>query len=330
MHLEQLLRDLKSYAGLKNKKEIQFVENLLAEAQVQSAYPNGDDTAVIATSTGYDLFASEGFLNAFVEQDPWFAGWCGVMVNVSDIAAMGGRPRAVVNAVWGKDDEAMSALFRGMVAASDAYQVPIVGGHTNLRCDNASLSVSIIGRASKLLSSFSAEPGHALVVAVDLRGEYRKPFLNWNAATSAPPERLRGDLDLLPLVAENSLAVAAKDISQAGVLGTCVMLLESSRVGAEVDLSCVPKPKRVSWEDWLRTFPSFGYIFSTPKHKLGALLDVFEQRDIAASHVGDLTNDCVCHVSYESQRSLFWDVSKTQLTGMSAQLKSSEAEKQYA
>jgi hypothetical protein len=56
---------------------------------------------VIKSNNGYDLFASEGFLNAFVERDPWFAGWCGIMVNNSDIAAMGGRATAIVNTVWG-------------------------------------------------------------------------------------------------------------------------------------------------------------------------------------------------------------------------------------
>ena len=33
---------------------------------------------------------AEGMLPQFVETDPWFAGWSAVMVNVSDIYAMGG------------------------------------------------------------------------------------------------------------------------------------------------------------------------------------------------------------------------------------------------
>ena len=36
--------------------------------------------------------------------EPWFAGYCGVMVNLSDVAAMGGRPVAVVDALWAEDD----------------------------------------------------------------------------------------------------------------------------------------------------------------------------------------------------------------------------------
>ncbi|MGO7969274.1 AIR synthase related protein, partial [Rhizobium ruizarguesonis] len=51
---------------------------------------------------GYVLFAIEGFMKEFVAADPWFAGWCGVMVSISDVVAMGGRPIAVVDAVWAK------------------------------------------------------------------------------------------------------------------------------------------------------------------------------------------------------------------------------------
>lgn len=316
MQLNTLLADLNRYSGLQQKKEIQLVGEILSKAKVQADYPNGDDAAAIKTDLGYDLLASEGFLTEFVKQDPWFAGWCGVMVNVSDIAAMGGRPTAVVNAIWGANDDAMQEMLEGMADASSAFEVPIVGGHTNLHCEQANLSVSILGRAKNLLSSFSARPGHALIAAIDLRGEYRAPFLNWNAATSAPPDRLRGDLELLPVVAERSLAVAAKDISQAGLLGTCVMLLESSRVGADIDLKKIPKPNEVSWKDWLCSFPSFGYLLSTPQHNVSELLDAFKQRDIAASHIGDITESRLCKITYEHQSELFWDISNTQLTGM--------------
>ncbi|MGO8492409.1 hypothetical protein ACC757_37600, partial [Rhizobium ruizarguesonis] len=41
----------------------------------------GDDCAELPDGDGYLLFAIEGFMNEFVAADPWFAGWCGVMVN---------------------------------------------------------------------------------------------------------------------------------------------------------------------------------------------------------------------------------------------------------
>ena len=165
-------------------------------------------------------------MNEFVAGDPWFAGWCGVMVNVSDIAAMGGRPIAVVDAVWADGDGEAAPVLNGLRAASDAYRVPIVGGHTNVRNDRGQLSVAILGRAKQLLTSFDARPDDRLVAAIDLRGRYREPFSNWEAATDAPAARLRGDLEVLPALAEAGLAHAAKDISQGGLVGTAMMLAE--------------------------------------------------------------------------------------------------------
>lgn len=311
-----LLNDLRHFTGIRSKSAIQTVSHALSDSYPHTDYPNGDDTAVIKTENGYDLFAAEGFLSEFVAKDPWFAGWCGLMVNISDIAAMGGRPTAVVNTLWGKDDDRAQQILKGLSDASNVFQLPIVGGHTSFHGGSSQLAVSIVGKASSLLSSFTAQAGHALVAAIDLRGAYRQPFLNWNAATTAPPERLRGDIALLPKIAEQQLAHSAKDISQAGVLGACLMLLESSNVGATIQLENIPKPREVDWHEWLRSFPSFGYIFTTPQHKLNTLLDCFQARDITASAIGEITSQLTVDVSYDNQSEIFWDISQEPLTGM--------------
>ncbi|RLT92165.1 sll0787 family AIR synthase-like protein [Ketobacter sp.] len=315
LNLESLLRTVRDGSGLLHKRDIQRVQRQLLESPALD-YPNGDDAAVIPNGEHFDLLAGEGFMDQFVAADPWFAGWCGVLVNVSDIAAMGGRPVAVVNALWGGADPQTERLLQGMCAASRAYGVPIVGGHTNLQCAELRLSVSILGRAQRVLSSFSARPGQHLVMAVDLRGQYQPPFNNWNASTRAPAERLRQDIELLPQIAESQLATAAKDISQAGLLGTCVMLLESSNVGAHIQLEQVPKPEAVSWPQWLQTFPSFGFLLTCDDAHLGTLLSLFTQRSIHAAAIGRINDSGLCTVSWHQQSDLFWDLRATPLTGM--------------
>ena len=52
----------------------------------------GDDCAAIRDGDGWLLLAAEGMLPSFVADDPWFAGYSAVMVNLSDVSAMGGRP----------------------------------------------------------------------------------------------------------------------------------------------------------------------------------------------------------------------------------------------
>src|SRR5450432_3411857 len=137
-----------------------------------------------------------------------------------------------------------------MRAASRVFGVPVVGGHTNTRTDHGQLSVAILGRAKRLLTSFDAKPGDRLVAAIDLRGRYREPFANWEAATDAPAARLRGDLDVLPAIAEAGVAFAAKDISQGGIIGTTMMLAECSGIAATIDVAAVPRPDGVPLERW--------------------------------------------------------------------------------
>ncbi len=188
--LGELAATLRTGRGLAAKGDIAAVAARLA-LSAEPAIAFGDDCAAIPDGDGFLLLAIEGFMNEFVSSDPWFAGWCGVMVNVSDVAAMGGRPIAVVDAVWAEDDAAAKPLLRGLRDASDTYRVPIVGGHTNARSDRGQLSVAILGRAKSLLTSFDARPADRLVAAIDLRGRYRGPFANWEAATDAPPARLQ-------------------------------------------------------------------------------------------------------------------------------------------
>ena len=79
---------------------------------------------------------------------------------------------------------------------------------------------------------------------VDTRGGFRGGSLNWDAASGAPAERLRGDLALLPDLAEDGLVAAGKDISMAGLVGTVMMLCEGSGCGARLEVDAVPLPRR--------------------------------------------------------------------------------------
>ena len=128
-----------------------------------------------------------------------------------------------------------------------------------------------------------------LVAAIDLRGRYREPFSNWEAATDAPHQRLRGDIELLPAIAEAGLSRAAKDISQGGIVGTAAMLAECSGVAIDIDLRKIPQPAEVALERWLLTFPSFGYILSVKPWNVAETVARFAARDIAAAVIGSVT-----------------------------------------
>lgn len=310
-----LVAGLRASRGLAAKADIGTVARRLGLAE--AAVPVGDDCAALPDADGHLLFAIEGFMDAFVVADPWFAGWCGVMVNLSDIAAMGGRALAVVDALWAQDVRDGAAVLDGLRAACAAYGVPLVGGHTNLKAARGQLAVAVLGRAGRsLLTSFDARPGETLIAAVDHRGAYRGAFDHWQAALGAPPDRLRGDLALLPAIAEAGLARAAKDISQAGLVGTAVMLAECSGVAIDVDLDAVPAPPGVPLARWLATFPSFGFLLSAAPAQVAQILALFTARDIAAAAVGTIGPGREVAVASGSRRAVVRDLAAAPLMGL--------------
>ncbi|MBB4116167.1 hypothetical protein FHT80_005540 [Rhizobium sp. BK226] len=282
--IKALAAKLSTSGGIAAKQDIGTIAARLGLQGQQIAV--GDDCAALPEGDGHLLFAIEGFMNEFVAADPWFAGWCGVMVNISDVVAMGGRPIAVVDAVWADGEAGATLVLDGMRAASSAFGVPIVGGHTNIRTERGQLSVAILGRAKTLLTSFDARPGDVLVAAIDHRGRYREPFNNWEAATDAAPARLRGDLELLPEIAEAGLALSAKDISQGGIIGTAIMLAECSHVGIDIDVAAIPLPAGVALDRWLVTFPSFGYLLAVAPEHAADVVTRFTARGISAAVIG--------------------------------------------
>jgi hypothetical protein len=311
---DTLAATLRASQGLKAKQDIGLVAARLGLSGA-SSIPVGDDCAAIPDGDGYLLLAIEGFMNEFVAGDPWFAGWCGIMVNLSDIAAMGGRPIAVVDALWAKGVEEAEPVLQGLRAASERFGVPLVGGHSNLRTDRGQLSVAVLGRASRLLTSFDAHPGERLIAAVDLRGRYREPFSNWEAATEAPAARLRGDLDLLPQIAEAGLSRAAKDISQGGIVGTAAMLAECSGVSISIDVPAIPRPEGVDLDRWLLSFPSYGYLLSAVANQVDEVVARFSARGIAAAEIGAVEAGSRVSINDGKTSRTLWDFAEEPLIG---------------
>ncbi|HEY4317465.1 MAG TPA: sll0787 family AIR synthase-like protein [Herbaspirillum sp.] len=318
--LVELAAQLRASRGIAHKRDIDAVVRALGVGAAHAGaatIPVGDDCAAIpdADGNGYLLFAIEGFINEFVEKEPWFAGYCGVMVNVSDIYAMGGRPLAIVDALWSRDGDAAQPILQGLAAASRIYDVPVVGGHSNRRNDREQLSVAIVGRARRLLTSFDARPGQNLVAAIDLRGRFHEPHNYWDASSGSPAERLRGDLELLPAIAEADLSAAAKDISMAGVVGTALMLLECSALGAVIDLDAIPKPDGVPLQRWLAAFPSFGFLLSVADDDLEEVLGRFRCRGIACAAIGRTDDTQEVRLQRGAETASFWDFKQEALIG---------------
>jgi selenophosphate synthetase-related protein len=236
---------------------------------------------------GYDeVLGYSGIITSFLDAAPWFAGYSSIMVNISDLCSMGGLPMAVMDVLWLKDQEQGTLIWEGMMAASAAYGVPIVGGHTCYHTESRHLAVSFLGKAKKLLESKATRQSETVLMAVDMHGSYHQNYPFWNASTAADPAYLRANLSLMYELANRRLSAAAKDISMGGIIGTLAMIIKASGVGAELYLEQIPKPDGVDWENWLISFPSFGYLFTCQPGSEDACIDLFSSRDIQCNVIG--------------------------------------------
>lgn len=273
--LKALVDQLRSLPGLQAKRDIQSAAAAFGHhpfAELGAASRLGDDAALIPAQSGQLLLACEGMQPELVQEDPWFAGWSAVLVNISDIAAMGGRTLALVNSVWSSQEQEMAPLLAGMRFACDKFALPMVGGHSNARSPYAALSVAVLGVAEgPVLSARAAQAGDALVLLVDGDGCPYRHYPFWDAATGAEPARPREQLQLLPRLAQTGIAHAAKDISMGGLVGTAVMFAEACGLAITLDLDSIPRPAGVAELEWLSCFPSYGFLLAVPPAQLQAL-----------------------------------------------------------
>ena len=316
--LSELAAQLRQALGILQKRDIQTAAQALGQSVGFNSSTKillGDDCAAIPDLEGYLLLAAEGMWPLLVETEPWFAGWCAVLVNICDIYAMGGRPIALADTLWSQSISASQPLWDGMKAAAQTYNVPIVGGHTNCHSPYNALSVAILGRAKRLIASFNAQPGDLLLVATDFRGKPHAKHPFWDAATAADPLQLREDLELLPRLAEAGLCDAGKDISMGGIIGTLLMLLETSGCGAILDLDKVPCPNGLPLERWLLCFPSYGFLLSVRPDNVATVQSKFRYRDLVCEVVGEVQSTQELILKSQEESVVFWDLSQQRLTG---------------
>jgi thiamine-monophosphate kinase len=113
----------------------------------------GDDCAVFAGNAGRDwLISTDTFSEGVHFRRDWMSatdiGRRSLVAAVSDIAAMGGRPRYSVVAIAVPRDMPESdamAVMEGMASSAAAYQMVVIGGDTTTSLQDLHLTLTVIG-----------------------------------------------------------------------------------------------------------------------------------------------------------------------------------------
>ncbi|MBE0520815.1 MAG: methanogenesis marker 2 protein [Candidatus Methanoperedenaceae archaeon] len=293
MELHEIAREIREFEGLTRKKSIADIINVFES--VRCEYSNcavdfGDDAAVIDIGgEDYVLFAADGIWGRLISASSWWAGYSSVLVNVNDIAAMGGKPVAMVNILSSDNKETIKELMRGMRDGVAKFGVPMVGGHLHPDTPYTSLSVAIIGTVRKdcVIKSSTARARNCVIVAYDMDGKVgpNSPY-SFDTTTMKTPEDVRKKYSVMEEIGRQKLVSSGKDISNPGIIGTLGMLLETSRKGARVDIGKVPVPEGIELIQWLKIHPATGFIVTSPPENEAGIIRLFGEAGLTAASIG--------------------------------------------
>ncbi|HEV7798867.1 MAG TPA: thiamine-phosphate kinase [Pyrinomonadaceae bacterium] len=263
--------------------EFDFINKIRALAQERSISPGlvrgiGDDAAVLKSFTGTDVVVSTDLLVEDIDfrrdtTQPDLLGHKALAVSLSDIAAMGARPRwamlslGLPNEVW--ESRFVDDFYAGFFQLASRYGVTLIGGDVSRTPEKIVIDSIAIGECLLEREVFrtGAKPGDQIFVtgflgdaAAGLRLLERGARLPASDTTKPSPERSRERpvdhlllRQLRPeprvgwglLLGEKRWATAMIDISD-GLSSDLNHLCSESKVGALIDASQIPIDTRVT------------------------------------------------------------------------------------
>ena len=228
---------------------IERIRKLLPPAPPGEVW-SGDDAAVV--EDGLLLAIDAVALGVhFTEETPLEdVGWKAVVANVSDIAAMGGRPGHLLVSVVGPPDTDLHALSTGLAEAAAAYACPLVGGDL-ANGPTLVVTVAITGRVDgpAVLRS-GARPDDELWVTGALGGAAASGWTRRPVARVAEGEAAR-----------RAGATAMIDVSD-GLLADLNHLAEASGVGYVLDE--IPLAEGATLDQALHGGEDYELVFALP------------------------------------------------------------------
>jgi thiamine-monophosphate kinase len=231
----------------------------------------GDDGAILRPEPGHDLISVVDTMVAGVHfpasLHPEDIGYRAVAVNVSDIAAMGGRPRWMTVALTLHDagPNWLESFARGISVAAAAFGVDLVGGDITRGVEFV-VSVQVNGdvKPGQAITRSGANAGDGIYVS----GTPGDAALGLSLIQSLQPEApltksaaylvrrfSRPDARVGLGQAIAPVACAAIDLSD-GLYADLAKLLSASGVSGSIELNDIPLSEElqstIDWEDAIR------------------------------------------------------------------------------
>jgi len=245
--------------------EFALIDRYFARPTPSAVLGPGDDCALLQPSPGMQLAVTTDMLVAgthfLPDTDPKNLGWKALAVNLSDLAAMGAKPRWVTlaGALPAVDEAWIGKFAEGFFACASEYGVDVVGGDTTRGPLN--LCVTAMGEVAPGQALrrdgaqagdqiwVSGRPGLASLGLALLQGRIELPE-PWPRLCIGALEKPRPRVALG--LALRGVASAAIDVSD-GLLADLAHIAERSGCAAAVKLVQLPHlPKGESYDAVLR------------------------------------------------------------------------------
>jgi len=239
---------VKNLSDLGERRAIRLISNILSKGD--EAVGIGDDCAALDFGEGYLLISTDMISKKTHVPEimtPWQIGWFVVAINLSDIAAKGGRPLGLVLSLGlprDTSDSFLEELTRGADECATTYGTSIIGGDTK---ENPSLTIcgTVFGTVKKdeFMGRKGAKPGDVIAVT----GTLGKAGAGYYAMQSnmEDPRMLEGLLEPKPrleegmTLAREKVVSACMDISD-GLSSSLYQLQELNNVGFEIGREKIP------------------------------------------------------------------------------------------
>ena len=248
----------------------------------------GDDCAVLPIGDEALVFTSD-MLNEGVhfltdKSTAYQIGYKSLMVNISDVAAMGAKPVATLLSLALPEErfgEWSADFMKGYHEASKRYGVQLVGGDTTKSESGVCVSVTAIGRApmANIKRRSAAKVGDVIMVtgelgasAVGLRDVLEGRLTTSNAKSHLMPEAQVSEGEWLGM---QESVHAMCDVSD-GVASDLQHILDESKKSAVI--SALPGAEGATWDDAFAGGEDYELLFTVDKRKADELARRFEEK----------------------------------------------------
>ena len=271
----------------------------------------GDDGAIIHNDPGKNLVVATDTLVSGIhfpaDSSPCDIGYRSVVVNVSDIAAMGGKPEWMTLALSLSETnpEWLKGFSKGLFLAADEYSLNLIGGDLT-KAEQNIITIQMIGEVdtdAQLLRS-NAQPGELLFVsgtlgdaAAGLEQFEKKVVLNqYNQYLIERFFRPTARVDIGQAIMD--YASSSIDISD-GLIGDLKKIMSASDVGAILHIEDIPLSKemlKIYEPKKSQTFALSGgddyeLLFTAPAENLSKIMDISKEIDQKITHIGNITEN---------------------------------------